>query len=248
MAGYWNFDFLQPSSHGQGIKNDILPARQFTVHQALQWISCGWRVWREHLFFWWMLATLYILFAFTVTRIPFLGTFFVLLLTPGMAAGVLSTVRQQLNPGGFRSTRYLLKRAKSGNEKLVVLVGRPGQALFKGFADEDKMLTLMGVGFVTAFLGVFAQILTLNIGGAFYLTSDTLPNIGFFGGVRLMIAYAGMWVLYLAFVAVYIYFLSLFVIDNKPLGVALISSLRACTQNAVPCLVYSATLVLPLLL
>lgn len=248
MPAYWNFDLLQLRSHGQRHRDNVLSCRRFTVRQALQWITYGWRIWKKNLFFWWMLGIIYVLFAFTATRIPFLGTFFVLLLTPVMAAGVLSTVRQQLTRGGLRSTRYLLRRAKSLKEKLLVLVGRPAQALFKGFTDDDKMLTLMGVGFGTAFVGVLAQLLTLNIGGAFYVTSGTLSNIGFFQGVRLMIAYGGMFVMYLALVAIYIYFLSLFILDKKPLGVALFASLRAFTQNAVPCLAYSATLVLPLLL
>ena len=165
-----------------------------------------------------------------------------------MVAGALSTVREQLTPGESRSTGYLLRRAKSAKERWLVLAGRPALALFKGFADEDKMLALMGVGLATAFLGVIAQLLFLNLGGASYVTSVSILNVGFLQGLRLVAAYGSMLVLYLAFVIVHIYFMSLLMIDNKPIGTALVASVHACMKNAVPCLVYSMTLVLPLLI
>ena len=195
-----------------------------------------------------MLATIYVLFVFAATLIPYLGTFLILLLSPAMAAGVLTTVRDQLAPNGSHSMLYLLRRARSVKAKLLVVVGRPAHALFNAFADEDRMLPLMGIGFATAFLGVLVQVLALNIGGAFYMTTDGLQNIGILQWLRLLTAYGILLALSLALVVVYIYFLSLFVIDRKPIGTAFIASFQAFMRNAIPCLAYSATLVLPLLL
>ncbi|MDJ0862225.1 MAG: hypothetical protein QNJ82_08310 [Gammaproteobacteria bacterium] len=248
MPAYLTLALFQRRPHRERIGYHVLPVRTFTVRHALQWIGCGWRIWRKNLLFWWVPALSYLLFAFAVTRVPWVGTFFLLLLTPTMAAGVMCAVREQLNPNGERSTRYLLRRARSVRQKMLVLFGRPAHTLVRSFADEDKMLPLMGLGLVAAFGGVFAQMFVLNLGGAFYVTTGAFPDIGLLQMFRLSAAYAGMLTIYLTGVVVGIYLLSLFVLDNKPLGTALIASLRACMLNALPCLAYCAMLVMPLLL
>jgi len=224
-----------------------LTIRRFTIPQALKWIGCGWRIWKKNLLFWWILGTLYVLFVFLVTRIPFLGTFVILLLAPTMTAGVLATVCRQLNPKGEHTMRYLLKRAKSPQAKLAVLMGGPAKALFSGFTDEHRILPLMGMGLATAVLGVLIQIVSLNIGGAFFHTADTLAGVGFVQGLRMAAAYLVTFLMYLALVVVYIYLIALYVIDDRPLADAAGASIRACARNAVPCSVYAGVLVLPML-
>lgn len=224
-----------------------MTVRRFTVREALRWIGCGWRIWKKNLFFWWVVGIIYLLFAFTVTRIPLLGTFIVLLVTPAMAAGVLLTVCKQVSPDGERSIRYLLRRARSPQGKLAVLIGRPAKALFIGFADENRVLPLMGIGLATAVLGALIQILGLNIGGAFSRTSDAVTQMSMVQGLRLGGAYLSTFASYLMLIVVYIYLIALYVIDDQPLIHAIRASIRACIHNAVPCLVYAGALVMPML-
>ena len=224
--------------------------RRFTVREALRWIGCGWRIWKRNLLFWWAVATTYILIAFALTRVPWLGSTILLMLSPIIAAGVLSTVSQQLSPpkNRPRSVRYLLKRARSGPEKLLVLARPLVRALFGSFTDEKRIMPLMGIGLGTALIGGLVELLGLNMTGAFYRASETVTDLGFFQGLRLAFAYLIMFTTYLVLTTVYVYLISLYVIDDRPLFAAAQASFKACIPNAIPCLVYVGTLVLPVLL
>ncbi len=227
------------------VKQEI---RRFTVREALRWIGCGWRIWKKNLFFWWVAAFIYALLAFAVTRVPFLGAFVLLFVTPAMTASALSTVRQQVSPDGQCSIRYLLKRARSPQGKLSVLLGRPAKALFGGFADENRVLPLMGIGLATAVLGVLVQILSINIAGPVYWTPPPVEEMNTNQGLRLTLAYITTYTAYLVLIVFNIYFVAHYVLDQRPLTVAASASLRACFPNMLPCLVYAGALVIPLLL
>jgi len=221
--------------------------RKIPAHHVLHWIGCGWRFWRRNPIVWLLVGLAYVAFVALVTRLPFFGILLALLVTPVLGASCLLTVHQQVSRPRARS-EVVAARAWAVQERLKLLFKDWLTALFRCCTMDDKLLGLMAIGFGTMIAGVLVKVVTFIIGGTSVYASVSLLDMGMVQGLRILVAYGVMFLFYMALVALSVHMLGLYVIRDVPLPTALVSGLRACRQNSLPCLALVSALVLPVLL
>jgi hypothetical protein len=190
------------------------------IAQAAVWIACGWRLIRERKAPWFRMAALYLVLAFLLKRIPFMGDLLLILITPMLLASVVwgraHEHRADESPAGARAPAWLR---------------RPARELGLIFQRTDKAFPSVLLGIITLGLAMLVKIAgDLLIGGSMVagLTAARLdmPQITTVLG---MLVVAG---LYVVLAMALFYSVPLTVLANRQPLNALAESFSLCRRHA----------------
>lgn len=212
--------------------NDPLSSADLPRHasgalaQAAAWITCGWRLIREHEVPWFRMSALYLVLAFLLKRIPFMGDLLLILITPILLASVVwgraHEHRTDEPPGNGRASTWS-----------AAWLRRPARELGLIFSRTDKAFPGVLLGIITLGLAMLVKIAgDLLIGGSMVsgLTAARLdvPQITTVLG---MLVVAG---LYLVLAMALFYSVPLTVLANRQPLTAISESFSLCRRHAAP--------------
>lgn len=194
--------------------------------QAAAWLACGWGTLRREPQLWIGMTLLYFGIALLLKRIPFMGDFVLVLITPLLLAGALRAARA---PGA---------RAARGR-RLDALLVRPLRALFQAFGEQEKLLAHALVCVLTLGFVMLVSIPEFLITGGSVLSG--LVGGGLTGPLRpaLLVGMGVVAVLYLLLAMALYYLVPLVEFGARPPLAAAAESFRACARNAVPLALFS---------
>lgn len=199
--------------------------------RGFAWVACGWQLLRRHTGLWLSMTALYFVLALVLKRIPFLGHFVLILVSPVALAGALLVARA-LKRGEPLSEPSGTDRR--GFRQIVhVALRRPAHALFQAMGDLDRALTLIIVCIVTLGLAVAVAIPEMMLtGGSMIsgLASARLASAAF--RPTLVLAMLAAAVLYALLAMALLYLVPLTLFGRRLAIPAVIESFRACTANA----------------
>lgn len=192
--------------------------------QAAAWLACGWGTFRREPQLWIGMTLLYFGIALLLKRVPFMGDFVLVLITPLLLAGALRAARAALAKGS--------RTARGG--RLDTLLLRPLRALFQAFGEQEKLLAHTLVCVLTLGFVVLVSIPEYLITGGSALSG--LVGGGLAGPLRpaLLVGMGVVAVLYLLLAMALYYLVPLVEFGARPPLAAAAESFRACARNAVP--------------
>ena len=146
--------------------SDPLSSSDFPHHgggaigRAGAWIACGWRLIQEHKSLWFGMTGLYLVFAFLLKCIPFMGDLLIILITPMLLAGVVwgrAHAHHAATPPASGS-------APPWSQGWLV---QPARELGLIFNHEDKIFPAVLLGIITLGLSTLVRIAgDLLVGGS----------------------------------------------------------------------------------
>jgi hypothetical protein len=196
---------------------------------ALSWIREGYtRVWHEPAR-WLGMTLVYLVVALLLKRVPFLGNFVLVLITPIMLAGALLAARSAAAPALVGAQGWL-----------NALTRDAAQELFQVFRREDHAFAIVIVCILSLGLIVLVNIPELLITGGSVVSGLTGASLA--GPLRLslvlgIIVVIALYVL-LAMGLLYVVPLTLF--GNRQPVPAIVESFRACFDNRVALALFAA--------
>lgn len=196
--------------------------RTFTARQAMQWFSCGWRMWRRQPLAATIPLAVIVPVALLLRWIPVLGDVILLLLLPSMVASVLVQVHIQSQTAG----RW--RRPKSLASWLVFL----RQALFGAWGKSANVYSLILIGFVLVVFGLLSYAMVSAVGGQAVVSPYGFLELTPIQMGRFVLAYSLAVVLWLAVMAVLMWAVPLLIIRDLALFEALRLALRGLRHNA----------------
>ncbi len=202
------------------------PARGFA------WIGCGCKLLRRRAGLWLSMSALYFVLALALKRIPFLGNFVLILISPVALAGALLVARA-LARGELLPELTALDRR--GLRRIVhIALRRPAHVLFEQpMGDLDRALALIIVCIVTLGLAVAVAIPELMLTGGSLIIGLTKTRLTA-AGLRptLMLALLAVAALYVLFAMALLYLVPLTLFGGRLVIPAVIESIRTCTTHA----------------
>jgi len=196
------------------------------IAQAGTWIACGWRLIHEHKALWFRMTALYLVLAFLLKLIPFMGDLLLILITPMLLASVVWGRAHEHRANELPATG----RASTWSEAWLV---RPARELSLIFSRTDKAFPSVLLGIITLGLAMLVKIAgDLLVGGSMVsgLTAARLdvPQITTVLG---MLVVAG---LYLVLAMALFYSVPLTVLANRQPLTAVSESFSLCRRHALP--------------
>lgn len=137
----------------------VTPIPEGPLARATRWWHGGSDIVRHDPALWLGMGLLYILLALLLKRIPFLGNFMLVLLTPIPVAGVWLTARQ------LTGVTHVPTPGPGWPERLRFYLGRPARALVEGFRKEVHALPLVMICIITLGLVIAVSIVELVLTG-----------------------------------------------------------------------------------
>lgn len=221
-----------------------LRIRSFNVGQALQWFSCGLRLWRRRPLEASVPAAVFALLALALRVIPVLGDVLLLLILPSVVTSYLVHV-------------HVLAHTKAGPHPAVKKTGGvPGaqrwlrelrQALLGAWNNTQNIFPLILLGLVLVVLGLAAYALFNAVGGQGAVSPYGFFELTVVQMLRLLLAYALAALFWLVVAALLLWTLPLFAIRDVALVEALGLNLRALLRSAAGVAVYLLVLAVLLL-
>lgn len=208
--------------------------RHFTASQALQWFSCGWRMWRRQPLAGSVPLLVAVPVALLLRWIPVFGDVLLLLLLPGVVASVLLHVH------------VLTQGAHPRPHDFRAWLGLVRAGLFGAWGNTANLFSLILLGFALVVLGLLGHALVSGVGGQAVVSPYGFAELTPVQMGRFVLAYGLVTVLWLAISAVLVWTVPLLVIRDLGLFEALGLALRGLRRNAAAMLtlLLVATLVL----
>jgi len=202
------------------------------IRQGIDWIVLGSRMVLDRKPLWFGMTAVYIVFAFLLELVPFMGDLLLILITPMLLAGVVWSRAQENH-----STQT--GEAGAGPTRFQAWITGPVQELLRIFTKEDKVFGAVLLGIITLGLTMLVKISGyLLIGGSMVsgLAASQLsaPQPGTLLGM-LVVA-----VLYTILAMVLIYSVPLTVLGNRQPLAAISDSFTLCRKNALALLTLTA--------
>lgn len=207
--------------------------RPFRAGQALQWFSCGWRLWRRRPLLLLAPAAAFALAVLFLRAIPVIGDVVLLLILPSVATSYLMQVDILARTGAApRPSRG------RGRAALDQWLRELRQALFGAWIDTRNVFPLLLVGFVLVVLGLIALALFTAVGGQAVVSPYGFFDLSAGQMLRLLLAYGLIGLFWLAVVLLLQWTLPLFAIRDMALAGALALNLQALARNSSAALLY----------
>lgn len=212
-----------------------LRIRSLKVGQALQWLPCGWRLWRRQLLAAFIPAVVFMLATMLLRRLPVLGDVLLLLVLPTVYSSFLIQAKLVASTSAARPTKN-----KKIDIRAMLEHGARNlrQALFGAWYQTANVFPLILVGFVLVILGLVALTLLNTIGGQAVVSPYGFFELPAMQMFRLLLAYGAAALLWLAVTLLLFWTLPLLVLRDVPLVEALALNLRALRVNAPALTVY----------
>jgi hypothetical protein len=190
------------------------------VREALCWIYVGLeRVWREPVR-WLGMTLVYLAIALVLTRIPFLGNFVLVFLTPIMLASAMIVARNEPkpHPAWWRGVAHALTDGAL-------------RELFRVFRSEARAVTIVIVCIVTMGLFVLVNIPELLLTGGSVLSGLAGPSLATTLPLSVLLGMVVVSALYLVLAMSLLYIVPLTVFRHHQAIPALAESFRTCVQH-----------------
>lgn len=210
-----------------------LRIRSFQVGQALQWLSCGLRLWRRQLLAAFIPAGVFMLAALLLRRLPVLGDVLLLLFLPTVFTSFLMQAHIVASTGPARAP--WTKDAPALARQIWRDVR---QALFGAWFTPANIFPLAVTGMVLVLMGLIAHALQSAVGGQAVVSPYGFFDLPALQAVRLLLAYAAAALFWVVVTLLLFWTLPLFALRDQALADALVLNLRALRRNVLPLLVY----------
>jgi hypothetical protein len=195
--------------------------RHFTARQAMQWFSCGWRMWRRQPLAATVPLAVFVPAALLLRWIPVIGDVILLLLLPSVVASVLVHLHLIAQTSG----RW--RRPRSFKSWLVFL----RQALFGAWGKSANVYSLILIGFVLVVIGLLGYALVNAVGGQAVVSPYGFLELTAVQMGRFLLAYCLVTVLWLVITAVLLWTVPLLIIRDLALFEAFWLALRGLRHN-----------------
>jgi hypothetical protein len=229
-----------------------MPVAKARAKQSVDWIVCGWRLFRTQTGLWLGMALIYLVLAILVRRIPFLGDLVLILVSPMLLVGTLLTARRVDTSATIDAPVAIVGPVnldcRSSPAPWQGYLLRPAQSLLQAFTNPNKLPAALVVGVLVLGLVMFLKIaLYFLVGGSlragFNLTQVIAdPRLTSFMAV---LAVTGLYLI-LTMALYFLAHLSVFA-EYNPMS-AMTESFNACRQNLLVLSAFTAAYVLPYLL
>lgn len=197
--------------------------------EAFTWIRAGYERLRHEPARWLGMTLVYLIVALLLKRIPFLGNFVLVLLTPAMLASALIAARSAPGP-----------TPANAREWLRALTIEPLRELFQVFRREEHTFAIVIVCIVTLGLVVLVNIPELLITGGSVVSG--LAGASMAGTMRpvTVVSIAVVAVLYLLLSMALIYLVPLTLFGHRQSLPAVAESFGACVRHRKPLTLFIA--------
>jgi len=195
--------------------------RHFTARQAMQWFSCGWRMWRRQPLAATIPVAVFVPVALLLRWIPVIGDVILLLLLPSVTASLL--VQAHL----LAHTTVRWRRPRSFRSWLVFL----RQALFGAWGKSANVYSLILLGFALVVIGLLGYALVSAVGGQAVVSPYGFLELTLVQMGRFVLAYSLATLLWLVVAAMLLWTVPLLIIRDLALIEALRLALRGLLHN-----------------
>lgn len=216
--------------------------RSFRAGQALQWLSCGWRLSRRRLPEAVAPAAAFVLLALTLRFIPVLGDVLLLLILPTVVTSYLIHADVLARTSGAPRARIA-----KGSPKLERWLRELRVALFGAWSNAQNVFPLILAGLILVIFGLIALALFTAVGGQAVVSPYGFFELTGMQMVRLLLAYAATVLFWVAVTMLLLWTLPLFAIRDIALVGALGLNLKAMLRNGAAVGVFLLLLAVALL-
>ncbi len=206
-----------------------LRIRSFQVGQAMQWLSCGLRLWRRQLLATFIPALVFMLAALLLRRLPVLGDVLLLLILPTVYTSFLMQVHSVASSGSTRAPW-----AKDAPAVAREIWHEVRQALFGVWSTSANIFPLVMAGLVLVLMGLIAYALLYTLGGPAVLSPYGFFELPAIQMLRLLLAYAVVALFWILISLMLFWALPLYALRHQALGDALDINLGAVRRNILP--------------
>lgn len=213
-----------------------LRIRSFNVAQALQWFTCGLRLWRRRPREATVPVAVFALLVLALRAIPVLGDVLLLLILPSVVTSYLIHVHVLANtrPG----PRPAAKPKTAGKSAALQLLQDQRQALLGAWNNTANIFPLVLVGLLLVVFGLIAYALFNAVGGQAVVSPYGFFELTIVQMLRFVLAYAVAALFWLGVAMLLLWTLPLFAIRDVALVEALGLNLKALTRNVAGVAVY----------
>lgn len=218
------------------------PASPGPLARATRWWHSGFEIFRRDPALWLGMALLYILSAWLLKRIPFIGNFMLVLITPIPLAGAWLTARQ------LSGITHVPVPGQSWQERQRFYLGRPARALIAGFRQEVHALPLVLICIITLGLVIVVSIVELVLTGGSVISGLKAARLDSDFGVLRAIGLLLSLGLYTLLAMTLLFVVPLVILNDRLVVPAIPESFRLCTRHASALGLFVAPFLLPLIL
>jgi len=229
-----------------------MAAAKANITQSVDWIVCGWRLFRAQTGLWLGMTLIYLVIAFLLRLIPFMGDLVLILISPILMAGALLTAHvadrpatvdvatAPQNSGGLDSTPAPVPW------RLVLL--QPARSLFQVFTHSQKLpVALVACVLVLGLVMLLKIVEYIVIGGALR-TGLNFAQIAANPRPLILIGMLIILLLYLLLAMALYFLVHLSMLgEHNPMS-AMAESFAACKRNILTLGIFTGVYVLPCLL
>lgn len=209
--------------------------------RATRWWHGGYDIVRRDPALWLGMGLLYILVALLLKRIPFLGNFMLVLITPIPVAGVWLTIRQ------LTGITHVPTPGPDWRERLRFYLGRPARALVAGFRQEVHALPLVMICIITLGLVIIVSIVELVLTGGSMVSGLKAARLdsdfGAWRAIGLLLSLG----LYTLLAMALLFVVPLVILNDRLVVPAIPESFRLCARHATALGIFLAPFLLPVI-
>ncbi len=209
--------------------------------RATRWWHGGYDIVRRDPALWLGMGLLYILVALLLKRIPFLGNFMLVLITPIPVAGVWLTIRQ------LTGVTHVPAPGPDWHERLRFYLGRPARALVAGFRQEVHALPLVMICIITLGLVIAVSIVEMVLTGGSMVSGLKAARLdsdfGAWRAIGLLLSLG----LYTLLAMALLFVVPLVILNDRLVVPAIPESFRLCARHANALGVFLAPFLLPVI-
>lgn len=229
-----------------------MAAAKANLNQSVDWIVCGWCLFRAQTGLWLGMALVYLVIAFLLRLIPFMGDLVLILISPILLAGTLLTARAADRPA--RVNTATVTQNSGGPDtapepvrwRLVLL--RPARSLFQTFTHSQKLPVAMIACVLVLGLVMLLKIVEYIVIGGSLRTGLNFAQIATNPRPVTLIGMLIILLLYLLLAMALYYLVHLSMLgEHNPMN-AMAESFTACKRNVLPLSIFTGVYVLPCLL
>lgn len=199
------------------------------------WINCGWHMVRHDRELWLGMAVIYLLLAYLLRLIPFMGDLVLVLLTPLLLAGALLTARaREARHAGIAPPGSAPAAGAPWRRYLDDYLRLPARHLFQIFRHEDKIVAAVLVAILTLGLVMLAKIAEYLLVGGSALAGLNPAELAAAARPATLLGLLVATTLYVALTMGLFYLVPLTMLGDMPPMAAIAESFSACVRNALP--------------
>jgi hypothetical protein len=218
------------------------PETNGPLARATRWWHAGYEIVRRDPALWIGMGVLYVVFALLLKRIPFLGNFMLVMITPIPLAGAWLTAR------AINGITHVPPPGTAWPDRLRFYVGRPARAMTEGFRQETHALPLVMICIITLGLVIAVSIVELVLTGGSVVSGLKAARLddsfSFWRAIGLLLSLG----LYTLLAMALLFVIPLVILHDRLVVPAIPESFRLSARHASALGVFVAPFLLPVIL